>query len=155
MINTSFSIKVYDLSFLACNEYIENLVGNTLGWVEEVDVIPSEVEWGKLMRIRVTIDVPKPLLRKKKLNISLPTQVWVQFKYERLPNFCFCCGVLNHSHKECKTWMAALKVYEKERLLYGNSLWASFNGGIGVASKQRTPMQLKPSSSPVFPMTPN
>lgn len=107
------------------------------------------------MRIRVTIDVPKPLLRKKKLNISLPTQVWVQFKYERLPNFCFCCGVLNHGHKECKTWMAALKVYEKERLLYGNSLRAGFNGGIGVASKQRTPMQLKPSSSPVFPMTPN
>ena len=26
---------------------------------------------------------------------------WVLFKYERLPNFCYCCGLLEHDLKEC------------------------------------------------------
>ena len=26
---------------------------------------------------------------------------WVLFKYERLPNFCYQCGLLDHDLKEC------------------------------------------------------
>lgn len=28
---------------------------------------------------------------------------WVQLKYERLPNFCFACGIISHSGRYCPT----------------------------------------------------
>lgn len=67
------------------------------------------------MRIRVTIDVTKPLLRKKKLNIILPKPVWVKFKNKCMSDFCFCYRVLGHDHKECSKWMEAPKFYEKAK----------------------------------------
>lgn len=27
---------------------------------------------------------------------------WVNFKYDRLPSFCFFCGIIGHSDKFCK-----------------------------------------------------
>lgn len=87
MMEASFWVRVYVLPLLARNEYIENLVRNSLGRTEEIDTAPGEVEWGEFMRVRVTLDVTKPLLRKRKVNISLHELVWVNFKYERMPDF--------------------------------------------------------------------
>lgn len=28
-------------------------------------------------------------------------EAWVNFKYEKLPNFCFFCGVIGHAEKFC------------------------------------------------------
>lgn len=50
MVENSFRIWVYYLPLLSCNEYIENLVGNALGKVKEIDMVPGKVEWGKFMR---------------------------------------------------------------------------------------------------------
>ena len=29
---------------------------------------------------------------------------WVSFKYERLPNICYWCGMLTHSDRDCLLW---------------------------------------------------
>lgn len=29
------------------------------------------------------------------------SKIWVEFKYKRLPQFCFNCGILNHFTKDC------------------------------------------------------
>lgn len=60
---------------MAQSKYIGRIVGMSLGQVEEVDVNYEEVEWGEFMRIRVSIDITKPLLRHKKLNIGLTALV--------------------------------------------------------------------------------
>lgn len=41
------------------------------------------------------------LIRGKKINIEGGENRWVNFKYERLPNFCYWCGMLDHAIKEC------------------------------------------------------
>lgn len=88
------------------------------------------------MRIKIILDVTKPLLRKKKLNIGHPESVWVTFKYENMPNFYFCCVVISHGHKECNRWMEAPELYGQIGLPYGNFLRADFNGGSnGVANQ--------------------
>lgn len=46
MVEASFWIRVYDLPPLALNEYIGNLVGHSLGRVEEIDMVLGEVVWG-------------------------------------------------------------------------------------------------------------
>lgn len=42
-----------------------------LGSVNKVDLDYREVKWGEFMRIRITLDIMKPLLRRKKINLGL------------------------------------------------------------------------------------
>lgn len=53
------------------------------------------------MRIRVSIDVRKPLKRRMKLKKEAGEWIWIDFKYERLNIFCFICGLLGHTEKQC------------------------------------------------------
>ena len=32
-------------------------------------------------------------------------QVWISFKYERLPNICYWCGCFDHDNKDCEMWL--------------------------------------------------
>lgn len=56
------------------------------------------------MRVRINNDITKPLLGGKMINIGSINPVWVQFSYERLLNFCYCCGHLGYGHMECDLW---------------------------------------------------
>lgn len=92
-----FWVRLHDLSLIARNEYISNLIGSSISWVEEVDIDQGEMDLGEFMRVRVAIDVGKPLLRGKKMNMGTDKSCWVQFAYERLLNFCYCSGRLGHT----------------------------------------------------------
>nr|GMD29278.1 pleckstrin homology domain-containing protein 1-like [Ipomoea batatas] len=54
-------------------------------------------------RVRASIDVMKPL--KKQMKMKKDNESWtiVDFRYERLPTFCFLCGVIGHGEKYCHT----------------------------------------------------
>lgn len=54
------------------------------------------------MRLRIRVDVRKPLKRKKKICKKDKSEVIVQCKYERLGDFCFTCGLLSHTERFCK-----------------------------------------------------
>lgn len=45
-------------------------------------------------RIRVAIDVSKPLKKGMKLKKNSGEWSTVEFRYERLPTFCFLCGII-------------------------------------------------------------
>lgn len=55
---------------MARNGYVGNLVGSMLGEVLEVDLEMEEVEWGDYMRVRVQLDITKPLQCRKSLKVS-------------------------------------------------------------------------------------
>ncbi|KAF4403520.1 hypothetical protein G4B88_008166 [Cannabis sativa] len=53
------------------------------------------------LRFRATIDLNKPIflgfyLRRQRLN-----DLWIQYKYEKLPKLCFKCGLLTHEQSTC------------------------------------------------------
>lgn len=54
------------------------------------------------MRIKIKVDVRKPLKRKKKISRKNETYFVVQCKYERLGDICFICGMLSHTERFCK-----------------------------------------------------
>ena len=78
----------------------------------------SGVQWIRCLRVRVRIDVAKRLVRGKKITIEGGESRWVQFKYERLPNFCYRCGLLSHTLKDCQEPRESNTVGEKEELQY-------------------------------------
>lgn len=44
---------------------------------------------------------------------------WVRFTYERLPDFCYCCGCMGHGHQECEKWQSSKEVFEANGFPYG------------------------------------
>ena len=49
---------------------------------------------------------------------------WVGLKYERLPNFCYWCGQVNHGERECEMWLHNKGRLRKEDQQYGKWLRA-------------------------------
>lgn len=47
-------------------------------------------------------DLDRPLLRGTKLTCN-GIEVWVEFKYENLPMFCYYCGQVGHNEMNCWT----------------------------------------------------
>lgn len=64
----------------------------------------DEVVWNEFMRVRVRLDVTKPLVRGKRIKIESFEWVWVRFGYEKLPDYCYYCGLFGHGHQECEEW---------------------------------------------------
>ena len=96
-----FWIQIYNLPLKCRTKETEWAIGSSLGLVMDVDVPKSGVQWGKCLRVRVRINATKQLVRGKKITIEGGENRWVSFKFERLPNFCHRCGLLNHTLKDC------------------------------------------------------
>ncbi|KAF5445284.1 hypothetical protein F2P56_034346 [Juglans regia] len=73
-----------------------------IGLVIRVEAEADGRAWGRCLRVRVAVELNKPLLREKWLRLD-DKQHWISFKYERLQNFCFQCGILNHKGKGYST----------------------------------------------------
>ncbi|MBA0753132.1 hypothetical protein Gogos_021703, partial [Gossypium gossypioides] len=67
---------------------------------------------GKFFRLKIKIDVQKPLRRGIFVSTGNQDKVWLSFNYENLPIFCFGCGRLGHGVKECNE----IKPLEREKV---------------------------------------
>lgn len=96
--------RIKNPRFELMNKLWGETLGAKLGKVEKVEVDSQGRAWGDYLRIRVTVDITKPLLRwvtaYSKKHKQLETYKVV---YERLPHYCFSCGLLGHSSMECPT----------------------------------------------------
>ena len=63
-------------------------------------------------------------MRGKILQIEGLNIGWVYFQYERLPIFCYRCGILGHNEQECPQRKTRLLSTENEDFLYGHGLRA-------------------------------
>lgn len=83
-----------------------------------MDVLKGEVVWNEFMRVCIKLDVTKPLVRGKRIKIGSSESTWVKFIYEKLPDYCYYCGLLSHGHWECEEWIALKEKDEKEKMPY-------------------------------------
>ena len=96
-----FWIQMHNLPLKSKTKEIGYSIDATIGELIKVDVVENGVQWGKCLRVRVMVDVTRRLIRGKRVTIEGGEGRWVQFKYERLPNFFYHCGLLNHDMKDC------------------------------------------------------
>lgn len=75
-----------------------------LGEVIKMDVDGDGKACGAFLHARVIIDVLKPIRRGILLRLSrLEEPKWFAAQYEKVPFFCFSCGLMGHSELECPT----------------------------------------------------
>lgn len=98
--STPFWIRIYDMPLIARTERTIRLICERLGKVIEIDNSTME-GFSRSVRIRVLLNLNKPLRRGAKIAIPNAEHLWISFKYERLPSFCYICGFLGHLKREC------------------------------------------------------
>lgn len=102
LVYADFWIQIYDLPVGFMSEAVGKQLSNFFGSFIQYDAKNNSNIWREFMRLRVRVDVGKPLKRKKKICKKDKTEVVVQCKYERLGDFCFVCGLLSHTERFCK-----------------------------------------------------
>lgn len=94
-------VQVYDLK---AGFMIERLIKEIGNYIRSfVSIYPTNFVgvWRDYLRVRVTIDVTKPLRRRIKVRKTGDEWFWINFKYENVPTFRFICRLSGHSEKFC------------------------------------------------------
>ncbi len=96
------------------NHDYAKVLGKVLGLVEQVAESEEARGCEGCMRIRIKMDISKPLCRGRKARLSARNETWIAFRYERLPNFCYWCGMLMHGDRDCDKWLWSKGALQRE-----------------------------------------
>ncbi|KAL0446259.1 UNVERIFIED_CONTAM: hypothetical protein Slati_1753800 [Sesamum latifolium] len=96
-----FHIHIHGLPLGKITRDVCAFIDNKLGRFKDMDSDDNGAVWGSSVRIRVALDVTKPLKRALKLRTIFGDEHLISFTYDRLPNFCYLCGCLGHLSRQC------------------------------------------------------
>ena len=125
--HSPFWVQLWGLPFELMSEEVGQDIGRSLGRLIEVDKRASQSDQAKFLRIRVDLPIEKPLRRGGHIVNKSGEKFWINFRYERLPTFCYLCGLLGHDDKHCRIhadWQNTPKQYGEWLKANG-----AFNGG--------------------------
>lgn len=99
---TAFWIQVYNVPVGFRSERVCRDVGNHLGAYESYDPWNFDGSNKLFLRVRAQVNVRKPLKKHMKLRKVSGDWFLINFKNEKLPTFCFICGLIGHGKMFCK-----------------------------------------------------
>lgn len=77
-------------------------IGTYIGSIEELDSGEMEKFMGSFTRVSVFIEIRQPLNRFIRIGMGgMKDDLIIILAYERLPDFCYACGCIGHSFREC------------------------------------------------------
>ncbi|TXG53122.1 hypothetical protein EZV62_022291 [Acer yangbiense] len=96
-----FWVQIHDIPIMCMNRRTARWLAEQIREVVEIFSESREC-WGKYMRVKVKLDIYKPLKRWLRLKLGKYEKVtMVGLKYERLSEFYFTYGRIGHGNKEC------------------------------------------------------
>ncbi|KAL0001579.1 hypothetical protein SO802_015360 [Lithocarpus litseifolius] len=125
--HASVWVQIWGAPFDMISPQVATEVGKRLGVVEEVERRKVRDIQNFFMRVRVALPISKPLRRGSYIADSSGERTWVNFKYKRLPIFCFFCGLLGHDVRHCAKHFAVEKNGGEADFQYGE--WLKAFGG--------------------------
>ncbi|KAE9466937.1 hypothetical protein C3L33_01156, partial [Rhododendron williamsianum] len=103
-INFSYSpfwiqLRALPLEFMSVEVGRKMMVG--FGDVLEVVMAQLSGNQGRCIRVKVELDITKPIPRGKNVRTADWQPIWVSFRYEKFPHLCHYCGLVGHDDKAC------------------------------------------------------
>lgn len=68
--------------------------------ISDVIIPDNGSKQGRHLKILAELNLDQPLLRGTKLQYQ-NKEIWAEFRYENMAAFCFYCGLVGHSGKNC------------------------------------------------------
>jgi hypothetical protein len=94
--------RILNLPLGWMNQHRGSRAMRLLGEVKQMDVDADGKASGAFLRARITMSLDKPLKRGVLLRMARDSEPeWFDSQYERLPFFCFSCGVIGHGGLGC------------------------------------------------------
>ncbi|XP_021774660.1 uncharacterized protein LOC110738541 [Chenopodium quinoa] len=99
LFHSPFWVRIKHLPFnCRTDEDVKEIVMNLVDLMEiEEDALGLD----RFRRVRVMINITKPLRRFQRIRDKQGKEIIVEFAYERLPFFFNVCGVIGHSERDC------------------------------------------------------
>lgn len=97
-----FHVQVTGLPVISESEALAKLIGDALGTFVILDTGIEKSFLITTMRLKVLLDVTKPLRRCMNIEGPRNNLICLNLSYERLSNFCYYCGVMGHIVKDCR-----------------------------------------------------
>ena len=123
----SFWVQIHGLPTMNQTREVGLRIGGILGEVEKVDVDEKSFCLGGYLRIRVSMGITQPLCRGRRVRIRTSAATWVDFRYERVPIFCYWCGKVDHDERDCYLWISSKETLRPEDKQFGPWLRATPN----------------------------
>ncbi|XP_056688554.1 uncharacterized protein [Spinacia oleracea] len=118
--HSPFWVRVKNLPFNCRSDaYVRALAG---GMGEVIKLEEDSLGVGRYRRVKIMLNTRLPLKQEQRIKDKKGREVKVEYVYERLPYFCFACGVMGHSERECH---AVLEEDKKKKLGWGPGLKAT------------------------------
>jgi 14-3-3 protein epsilon len=92
-------VQVHQLPFGFIQPKVGQAISRFLGELKEYDQRNSV--HSSFMRLKVRINVNNPLQQSWQVRANAGSYVHILFKYEKLGIFCYLCGLLGHTDKNC------------------------------------------------------
>ncbi|TXG57629.1 hypothetical protein EZV62_015458 [Acer yangbiense] len=93
-----------------------------IGTVVEIPADSREC-MGRFIRVKVRINISKPLMRCVRLNMDDSEEIITAILlYEKLPEFCHACGIISHGLRDCLDDNARTKALEGATTKYSSWL---------------------------------
>ncbi|XP_070672186.1 uncharacterized protein [Malus domestica] len=89
-------VQFHNVLPLNMTEAIAWAISGVLGTVVKVDRDDGRDCIGRFLRVKITFDVRKSLMRGTNVVFPDDETMWVDFQYEGLPSYCLICGKVGH-----------------------------------------------------------
>lgn len=97
--HSPFWVRFYNIPLDCRSANHIRAIGSSLGEVVEVD--NDGILWDTFARAKIIMNITKPLKRIQRIRSSTGKVIQVEVKYERLPMFCYVCGLIGHIERDC------------------------------------------------------
>lgn len=99
-----FWVQVHNIPIGYRNKSVSEDICGSIGLVDR-STNALESECGSYVWVRAKLDVFQPLCKGKIIKLEDGEKVWVNFRYEWLPNICYWCGCFDHGDRDCDLWI--------------------------------------------------
>ncbi|TXG48501.1 hypothetical protein EZV62_024376 [Acer yangbiense] len=124
-----FWLQIHNIPLMCMNRHMAKYLAEQLGTAVELPANSREC-MGRFIRVKVRIDISKPLMRCLRLNVDDSGEITTAILlYERLPEFCYAYGIIGHGLSDCPNDDARLEALEGIFTKYGHWLRAASDEG--------------------------
>ncbi|RYQ87721.1 hypothetical protein Ahy_B09g095257 [Arachis hypogaea] len=84
------------------NKTLRRKIVNIRGRVKECNLYSAGPGKGSFIKENIQMNLAEPVRKGIHMGSKEDEQTWVDFRFERLPTFCYYCGLIGHDEVSCE-----------------------------------------------------